>query len=142
MAGRFAPKTAVQLNPPKDDPITVEELAKATGVYYLHSWVSRQMWSMFPTHRMPRSLLVSRYLNHLNYTCLYPYSQLYVLSSQPQCRLSPVSFIFYMVLPFSPLSFPPAHALTHGDNFVLTTYVLLTHDHRRGWRPLLCRYQG
>jgi membrane-associated progesterone receptor component len=27
----FAPKVAVQLNPPKDDPITVEELAKCDG---------------------------------------------------------------------------------------------------------------
>ncbi|KAK8920730.1 putative steroid-binding protein 3 [Metarhizium anisopliae] len=32
MAGRFEPKVPVQLKPPKDDPISVEELAKATGV--------------------------------------------------------------------------------------------------------------
>ena len=31
MAGKFEPKVAVQLNPPKDDPISVEELAKADG---------------------------------------------------------------------------------------------------------------
>jgi hypothetical protein len=31
MAGKFEPKTPVQLNPPKDDPITLEELAQATG---------------------------------------------------------------------------------------------------------------
>ncbi|KAG5983643.1 hypothetical protein E4U55_007631 [Claviceps digitariae] len=31
MGGRFEPKTPVQLNPPKDDPISVEELAKADG---------------------------------------------------------------------------------------------------------------
>ncbi|EFY89672.1 hypothetical protein MAC_04325 [Metarhizium acridum CQMa 102] len=30
MAGRFEPKVPVQLNPPKNDPISVEELAKAT----------------------------------------------------------------------------------------------------------------
>ncbi|KHN99405.1 Cytochrome b5 [Metarhizium album ARSEF 1941] len=30
MAGRFEPKVPVRLNPPKDDPISVEELAKAT----------------------------------------------------------------------------------------------------------------
>lgn len=29
---RFAPKNPVQLNPPKDDPITVEELAKCDGM--------------------------------------------------------------------------------------------------------------
>lgn len=27
----FKPKTAVELNPPKDDPISLEELAKANG---------------------------------------------------------------------------------------------------------------
>ncbi|PHH90430.1 hypothetical protein CDD83_3667 [Cordyceps sp. RAO-2017] len=32
MAGKFEPKTAVQLDPPKSDPIPVAELAKATGV--------------------------------------------------------------------------------------------------------------
>src|SRR5690348_3782721 len=31
MSGRFEPKTAVQLNPPKDDPISKEELARANG---------------------------------------------------------------------------------------------------------------
>ncbi|KAI0873205.1 cytochrome b5-like heme/steroid binding domain-containing protein [Hypoxylon argillaceum] len=31
MAGKFEPKTPIQLNPPKDDPITLEELAKADG---------------------------------------------------------------------------------------------------------------
>lgn len=31
MAGKFEPKVPVQLNPPKDDPISVEELSKATG---------------------------------------------------------------------------------------------------------------
>lgn len=31
MAGRFEPKTPVQLNPPKDDPISAEELAQADG---------------------------------------------------------------------------------------------------------------
>jgi membrane-associated progesterone receptor component len=29
--GRFEPKQAVQLDPPKDDPITVEHLAKCDG---------------------------------------------------------------------------------------------------------------
>ncbi|OAQ74827.1 cytochrome b5 [Purpureocillium lilacinum] len=32
MAGKFEPKVPVNLNPPKDDPISPEELAKATGV--------------------------------------------------------------------------------------------------------------
>ena len=32
MGGRFEPKVPVQLNPPKDDPISVEELSKANGV--------------------------------------------------------------------------------------------------------------
>ncbi|KAL2196453.1 cytochrome b5-like heme/steroid binding domain-containing protein [Corynascus similis CBS 632.67] len=31
MAGKFEPKVPVQLDPPKDDPISVEELAKANG---------------------------------------------------------------------------------------------------------------
>ena len=31
MAGKFEPKQAVTLNPPKDDPISVEELAQANG---------------------------------------------------------------------------------------------------------------
>jgi hypothetical protein len=31
MAGKFEPKTPVQLDPPKDDPISLEELAKASG---------------------------------------------------------------------------------------------------------------
>ncbi|KAK2034634.1 cytochrome b5-like Heme/Steroid binding domain-containing protein [Colletotrichum caudatum] len=31
MAGRFEPKVPVELAPPKDDPITLEELAKADG---------------------------------------------------------------------------------------------------------------
>ncbi|KAH6631025.1 cytochrome b5-like heme/steroid binding domain-containing protein [Chaetomium sp. MPI-SDFR-AT-0129] len=31
MAGKFEPKVPVQLNPPKDDPISLEELAKASG---------------------------------------------------------------------------------------------------------------
>lgn len=35
MAGRFEPKVPVQLNPPKDDPISVEELAKATGMFFI-----------------------------------------------------------------------------------------------------------
>ncbi|KAI1165615.1 cytochrome b5-like heme/steroid binding domain-containing protein [Nemania serpens] len=31
MAGKFEPKVPVNLNPPKDDPITLEELAQANG---------------------------------------------------------------------------------------------------------------
>lgn len=31
MSGRFAPKVPVQLDPPKDDPISLEDLAKANG---------------------------------------------------------------------------------------------------------------
>ncbi|KAH6649854.1 cytochrome b5-like heme/steroid binding domain-containing protein [Chaetomium tenue] len=31
MAGKFEPKTPVQLDPPKDDPISLEDLAKASG---------------------------------------------------------------------------------------------------------------
>ena len=31
MAGKFEPKVPVQLNPPKDDPISLEELAQANG---------------------------------------------------------------------------------------------------------------
>lgn len=32
MAGKFEPKVPVQLDPPKDDPISAEELAKANGM--------------------------------------------------------------------------------------------------------------
>lgn len=32
MAARFEPKTPVNLDPPKDDPISAEELAKANGM--------------------------------------------------------------------------------------------------------------
>ncbi|KAI1182274.1 cytochrome b5-like heme/steroid binding domain-containing protein [Nemania serpens] len=32
MAGKFEPKVPVTLNPPKDDPITLEELAQANGI--------------------------------------------------------------------------------------------------------------
>lgn len=32
---RFAPKVAVQLDPPKDDPISLEELAKCDGTSHL-----------------------------------------------------------------------------------------------------------
>ncbi|ERS99365.1 progesterone binding protein [Sporothrix schenckii 1099-18] len=32
MAGKFEPKTPVNLQPPKDDPITLEELSAAKGV--------------------------------------------------------------------------------------------------------------
>lgn len=31
MSGRFEPKVAVQLDPPKDDPISLDDLAKANG---------------------------------------------------------------------------------------------------------------
>ena len=31
MAGKFEPKVPVNLDPPKDDPISLEELAKADG---------------------------------------------------------------------------------------------------------------
>ncbi|RYC61082.1 hypothetical protein CHU98_g5112 [Xylaria longipes] len=31
MAGKFEPKVPVNLNPPKDDPITLEELSQANG---------------------------------------------------------------------------------------------------------------
>lgn len=34
MAPRFEPKEPVQLNPPKDDPITLEELAAANGQFF------------------------------------------------------------------------------------------------------------
>ena len=38
----FEPKEPVQLNPPKDDPITVAELAKCNGKLPLVSWSSLQ----------------------------------------------------------------------------------------------------
>lgn len=33
MAGKFEPKEPVQLNPPKSDPISLDELSKATGKF-------------------------------------------------------------------------------------------------------------
>jgi len=35
--GKFEPKEPVQLAPPKDDSITVEELAKANGGSFQHA---------------------------------------------------------------------------------------------------------
>lgn len=32
MTGKFEPKVPVNLDPPKSDPISLEELAKATGM--------------------------------------------------------------------------------------------------------------
>lgn len=32
MAGKFEPKVPITLNPPKDDPISIEVLAKADGM--------------------------------------------------------------------------------------------------------------
>ncbi|KAI0972293.1 cytochrome b5 [Xylaria arbuscula] len=40
MAGKFEPKTPVNLDPPKDDPITLEELAKADGAEGNKSYVA------------------------------------------------------------------------------------------------------
>lgn len=34
MAGKFEPKVPVQLNPPKDDLISLEDLAKANGMHH------------------------------------------------------------------------------------------------------------
>lgn len=34
MSKKFEPKVPVELNPPKDDPISVEDLAKANGMYF------------------------------------------------------------------------------------------------------------
>lgn len=36
---RFTPKVPVQLDPPKDDPISPEELAKCDGKFYLGSFL-------------------------------------------------------------------------------------------------------
>ncbi|KYK60274.1 hypothetical protein DCS_01411 [Drechmeria coniospora] len=33
MSGKFEPKAPVSLNPPKNEPISLEELAKANGIY-------------------------------------------------------------------------------------------------------------
>ena len=41
MAGKFEPKVPVQLNPPKDDPISLEELAQANG----RSYFTFQHWT-------------------------------------------------------------------------------------------------
>lgn len=37
MAARFEPKVPVKLDPPKDDPIPLSELAKANGPWICHS---------------------------------------------------------------------------------------------------------
>lgn len=34
MSGKFEPKVPVNLSPPKDDPISLDELAKADGMYH------------------------------------------------------------------------------------------------------------
>lgn len=41
MSGKFEPKVPVDLNPPKDDPISLEELAKADGMYCHASLLSQ-----------------------------------------------------------------------------------------------------
>lgn len=33
MAGKFEPKVPVNLDPPKDDPISLDDLAKANGAF-------------------------------------------------------------------------------------------------------------
>ncbi|KAI3326212.1 cytochrome b5 [Xylariaceae sp. AK1471] len=40
MAGKFEPKVPVNLSPPKDEPITLEELAKANGTEGQKSYVA------------------------------------------------------------------------------------------------------
>lgn len=48
MSGKFEPKVPVQLNPPKDDPISVEELAKANGkTSLIHPAVEVLLRSLF-----------------------------------------------------------------------------------------------
>jgi len=48
-SGKFAPKTPVQLNPPKDDPISLDRLSKCDGMisyltYHIHASCS-VVWS-------------------------------------------------------------------------------------------------
>lgn len=45
MAGKFEPKTPVQLNPPKDDPISADDLAQADGTSHL-------VPQLMPSHRV------------------------------------------------------------------------------------------
>ncbi len=40
MTGKFEPKVPVNLDPPKDDPISLSELSKANGKSYRHSSLS------------------------------------------------------------------------------------------------------
>jgi len=44
MAGKFEPKVPVTLAPPKDDPISLEELAKANGMAEPFALISIELW--------------------------------------------------------------------------------------------------
>ncbi|KAI0521836.1 cytochrome b5-like heme/steroid binding domain-containing protein [Xylaria bambusicola] len=55
MAGKFEPKAPVNLDPPKDDPITLEELAQADGTEGRKAYVAikaSHRFSQAPLHRI------------------------------------------------------------------------------------------
>jgi hypothetical protein len=51
MSGKFAPKEPVVLNPPKDDPISPEELAAANGeiLMLMTWWMILDVWTTTTT---------------------------------------------------------------------------------------------
>lgn len=62
MAGRFEPKVPVTLAPPKDDPITLEELAAANGK---SGEFSRSHRRQFPSHGATPDSSSHRGLTHV-----------------------------------------------------------------------------
>lgn len=46
MTGKFEPKTPVQLNPPKDDPISKEYLAKCNGMVAFNIVIETSFWTI------------------------------------------------------------------------------------------------
>lgn len=75
MSGKFEPKTPVQLDPPKDDPISVEDLAKADGEYTRNKsapsrWTRVALGRLVPVDRLRRERRLP-----LNDACAHHLSQ-------------------------------------------------------------------
>lgn len=55
---RFTPKVPVELDPPKDDPISVEELAKCDGMR-VYPFTPHQFLPQFPISNTPSSKIIA-----------------------------------------------------------------------------------
>ncbi|KAF2964922.1 hypothetical protein GQX73_g8636 [Xylaria multiplex] len=64
MAGKFEPKVPVNLNPPKDDPITLEELALANGAEGQKAYVAiKARYHNIPHAHLLTETLLSSYVD-------------------------------------------------------------------------------